>query len=421
VAGEWRDPCFPGWAEGKRPVQPGVWLSTRGRGRGRPRPHMQLVAAFAKDGGGGYAGGGGGDGYGLGGHRERVELGCDSIGGGDDGIGVVETSSGTAVGKGDAVAGNGVVVLVGHDHGEGHGQLRSGSTGLIIAAGDGDVAGGSGNGVLGEDGVLEASGTGSDRHGSGGGGQLQSGTRQAIGVGDHGRRTGNGAFVGGEINGNPGNAVFVRVLGLDDEGIGQGGTGGAGLFRPAVVNDPYGGVGCGSSGGGGRAKAGFGGIGEGQGVGTVMLGKCIDRGGVALGVGDGGGGIERAAGNGAGFEAAVAEIDSNADVGFSGVGVGDLEVDGSERGGNGTRLAAACGKGNEVKQSVSYQTISGADIDPAVGDGLSNKVADGRQGVAPPGGLTRGIELGERNGVKSVKLRAADDPHNSVSVPIGGN
>ena len=86
------------------------------------------------------------------------------IGVGYVGIGVGESASGTAVGKRDAVTGNGIAVLVGHKHGEALVQLRSSISELIIAAGDGDFGCGSGNGVLSEGDVPEAGGTAGDRN-----------------------------------------------------------------------------------------------------------------------------------------------------------------------------------------------------------------------------------------------------------------
>src|SRR6266851_7192478 len=81
--------------------------------RGRPRhTHAGLLRGFGEDGGVGYSGGGGIDGDGSAGRRKRIELGCRSRGAGDVGIGVGESASGTAVVKGNAVAGNGIAILV---------------------------------------------------------------------------------------------------------------------------------------------------------------------------------------------------------------------------------------------------------------------------------------------------------------------
>jgi hypothetical protein len=114
------------------------------------------------------------------------------------------SASCSAIVKGSGDAGNRVAVLIGDEHGEGLGQLRSGRRYLIIAAGDSDVGCGSGNRILDEVHVLQTGGTGGDRHGRDGGRQLQRRTRQAVRVGDHGRRIGNGSLVGSEVDGDPG-------------------------------------------------------------------------------------------------------------------------------------------------------------------------------------------------------------------------
>ena len=73
-----------------------------------------------------------------------------------------------------------------------------------------------------------------------------------------------------------------------------------------------------------------------------------------------------------------------------------------------------------LKESVCFETISGSDIDLAVGDSWSGKMTDRRQRVAPIGGLIRRIEQIERNRVKGKELTGGD-PQNSVVVAIGGN
>src|ERR1019366_9730586 len=138
--------------------------------------------------------------------------------------------------------------------------------------------------------------------------------------------------------------------------------------------------------------------GDRQGVGASLFGNGVDGGGVAVGVGDGGVGIELAAGVGAGDFAAITEIDGGADVGLSGIWVGGVDPDRSgQRGGNGSSLGVASGNGDDVKEAVGFETVSGGDIDLAVGDGLSDKMADGWQSVARAG-LIRAIEQFERNG-----------------------
>src|SRR6266404_251962 len=76
--------------------------------------------------------------------------------------------------------------------------------------------------------------------------------------------------------------------------------------------------------------------------------------------------------------------------------------------------------GTTLKESVCFETISGSDIDLAVGDSWSGKMTDRRQLVASIGGLIRRIEQIERNRVKGKEL-TGDDPQNSVAVTIGGN
>ncbi len=73
-----------------------------------------------------------------------------------------------------------------------------------------------------------------------------------------------------------------------------------------------------------------------------------------------------------------------------------------------------------LEESVCFETISGSDIDLAVGDSWSGKMTDRRQRVAPVGGLIRRIEQIERNRVKGKEL-TGDDPQNSVAVTVGGN
>src|ERR1700677_3297447 len=115
-----------------------------------------LLSGFGEDGGGRYSGRSGGNGYGSGRCRERIELAGEPGAVGDYGIGVREGAPGATVGKGDAVAGNRISVLVGDFHREGLGQLRSRRSGLIIAAGDHDIGSGASNGILGKSDVLEA-------------------------------------------------------------------------------------------------------------------------------------------------------------------------------------------------------------------------------------------------------------------------
>ena len=150
------------------------------------------------------------------------------------------------------------------------------------------------------------------------------------------------------------------------------------------------------------------------------MGNGIGRGSVAVSVGDGGVGIECAAGGGAGF-AAITEVDSGADVGLPVVWVVNLDLDRrGERGGDCGCLGAASGDGDDVKQSVGFETIFGPDINLAVGHGLRHKMANRRQLVAPIGGLIRRIEQLERHRVKGEQL-TGDSPQNSVAVAIGGN
>src|SRR5713101_4788425 len=196
----------------------------------------ELLSGLGKDGRVGYSGGGGADGDGAGRRWERVQLAHRSGAAGEAGIGVGETASGTAVVKRDAVARNGIAVLVSQERAEGLGQLRSCGNGLIIAAGDGDVGGGSGYRVLDEDvGGLQAGRTRGDRNCGDGGRQPQIRITLAIGIGDHGRRIGNGALVGGKGDGNTRDTVVVSILNLGDERLGEGGTGGGGLLRSAVA------------------------------------------------------------------------------------------------------------------------------------------------------------------------------------------
>ncbi len=102
------------------------------------------------------------------------------------------------------------------------------------------------------------------------------------------------------------------------------------------------------------------------------------------------------------------------------VWVGDLGLNGNgKRGGNGSGLRVAPGNGGGVKQPVSFQTSSSANIAPAIGDGLSGKVAEGGQSVAGAG-LTRAVEHFERNGVKGEEL-TGNGPQNPVGVAVGGN
>src|SRR6266852_8730559 len=227
-----------------------------------------LLRGFGEDGGVGYSGGGGIDGDGSAGRRKRIELGCRSRGAGDAGIRVGEKASGTVVVKADAVAGNGLAILVGHEHGEGLGQLRSRRSELIVAAGDGDVGGRSSNGVLDEEDVLEARRTARDSNGGCGGGQLHSGTSQALGVGDHGRWAGNGTVVGGEVDGDTRDAVVVDVPGLGNDGVSEAGTGGSSLLISSVGNDLYSRAGRGGGGGGDSAEAA---AGDSQGVSAPPL------------------------------------------------------------------------------------------------------------------------------------------------------
>src|ERR1700686_2139515 len=302
----------------------------------------ELIRGFGKNGGGSYAGRRRRGGDGFWGRRERIEMGYRSGVAGDAGIGVGVSASCAAVLKVNVHAGNRVAVLVGDEHGEGLRQLRSGRSGLIIAAGDRDLGSGSRNRVLDKCGVLETGGTGGDRHRRDGGGQPQRRRRQAIRVGDHGRRIGNGSVVGGEVEVDSGDAVPIGIFRLRDDSVGEIGTGGAGLFRSAPGDDPRGGARRGAGGGGDTAEAG---PGDRQGVGARFLGNGIDGGGVAIGVGDTGGGIEEAA------LAPVTEVNGGADFGLPVIWVGRIDLDRSgQRSGNGSRLGVASGNGDDVKQ-----------------------------------------------------------------------
>jgi hypothetical protein len=251
-------------------------------------PRFELVPGFGED-RGGYSDDSRIDANGSRGRRERIELGYRSGVAGDAGIGVGVSASCAAVVKVNIDAGNRVAVLVGDEHSEGLLQLRPGRSELIVAAGDGDVGGGSGNGILDEVYVLQTGGAGGDRHGRDGGGQPQRRRRQAIRVGDHGRRIGNGSVVGGEMDGDAGDAVPIGILRLRDDRVGEIGTRGAGLLCPAPGNDPRGGA---RRGGGGRGDIAKAGPGNRQGVSACFLGNGIGRGSVAAGIGDSGGGIE---------------------------------------------------------------------------------------------------------------------------------
>ncbi len=150
------------------------------------------------------------------------------------------------------------------------------------------------------------------------------------------------------------------------------------------------------------------------------MGNGIGRGGVAIGVGDCRVGIECAAADGAGF-AAITEVDGRTDIRLSVVRVVCLDLDGRGQGGaNGGGLGVASGDRGDVKQSVGFETMLGANIDLAVSHGLRHKMPDGWQRVATIGGLTRRIEHIERNRVKGEQL-TGDDPQNSVARAIGGN
>src|ERR1700674_1213430 len=249
----------------------------------------ELIRGFGKNGGGSYADRRRSDGDGFGGRRGGIEMGYRSGACGDAGIGVGVSASCAAVLKVNVHAGNRVAVLVGDEHGEGLGQLRSRRSGLMIAAGDRDLGSDSRNRALNEWGALETGGTRGDRPGGDSGLHPPRRTGQAVRVGDHGRRIGNGSLVGGEVDGDPGDTVLVGVLGLRSDGIGEIGTGGASLFRSAVGDDPRSGAGRGGDSGGDIAEAG---PGNRQGVSACFLGNSIDGGGVAIGVGDSGGGIE---------------------------------------------------------------------------------------------------------------------------------
>src|SRR6202795_3008438 len=230
----------------------------------------ELIRGFGKDGGGSYAGRRRSDGDGFGGRRERIELGYRSGVAGDAGIGVGVIASCAAVLKVNVHAGNRVAVLVGDEHGEGLRQLRSGRSGLIIAAGDRDLGSGSRNRVLDKCRVLETGGTGGDRHGRDGGRQPQRRRRQAIRVGDHGRRIGNGSVVGGEMDVDSGDAVPIGILRLRDDSVGEIGPRRALLLCPGPGNEPRGGA---RRGGGGRGDIAESGAGDRQGVGTRFLGN----------------------------------------------------------------------------------------------------------------------------------------------------
>src|SRR5258708_29382238 len=117
----------------------------------------------------------------------------------------------------------------------------------------------------------------------------------------------------------------------------------------------------------------------------------------------------------------MAKIRGGAAVGLSGVWVGGMYPEGrGKRGGDGSGLSVASGEGDDVKQAVGFETISGADIDSAIGHGLRHKMADGRQRIAPIKCLTRRIEQFEINGIKRREL-TIDKPQNSVAVAIGGD
>src|SRR6202158_5182794 len=178
----------------------------------------ELPRSFGKDRGGCYSGGGGGDGDGFGRRRQRIELGYRSRVAGDAGIGVGVSASGAAVVKVDVDAGNGIAVLVGDEHGEALGQLRSRRCGLIIAHGDGDVGSGSGNGMLGE-GVrrLQSDRARCNGNGSNSRGQLQNSLSKAVRVRECGRRIGNGSLGCDEFNGNAGDVILDSFLKLGSE------------------------------------------------------------------------------------------------------------------------------------------------------------------------------------------------------------
>src|ERR1700675_3195130 len=128
----------------------------------------RLLRGLREDGRGGYSSSGGGDGDDSGGQRECIDLGQRASVVGDTGIGVGESASGSAVAKTNGDAGNRVVVLVGHEHGESLGQLHSRRSRLIVAAGGGDLGGGPGKRVLGkDDGGGYAGGGGGDGDGCG--------------------------------------------------------------------------------------------------------------------------------------------------------------------------------------------------------------------------------------------------------------
>jgi hypothetical protein len=74
-----------------------------------------------------------------GGWRKCIELGRRSGVADDAGIDAGVSASCSVVVKGNTDAGNRVAVLLGDEHGEGLGQLRSGRRNLNIAAGDSDV------------------------------------------------------------------------------------------------------------------------------------------------------------------------------------------------------------------------------------------------------------------------------------------
>src|SRR6202043_4098756 len=100
------------------------------------------MRGFGENGGGGYAGRRRSDGNGFRGRRKGIELGCRSGVAGDAGIGVGVSASCAAVVKVNVDAGNRVAILVGDEHGETLWQLVSCRSGLVVAAGDGDVDGG---------------------------------------------------------------------------------------------------------------------------------------------------------------------------------------------------------------------------------------------------------------------------------------
>src|SRR5260370_26753982 len=156
---------------------------------------------------------------------------------------------------------------------------------MIVAGGDGYGGGRSRHGVLDEGDVLEAGGTARDSNGGCGGGQLQSGTSQTLGVGDHGRRIGHGTVVGGEVDGDTGDAVVVDVPGLGNDGISEAGTGGSSLLRSALRNNPYSRARRSGGSGGGIAQAA---AGDRQSVAASFCWTGVGGGVGADGAGDGG-------------------------------------------------------------------------------------------------------------------------------------